>query len=347
MQRRGQAIAGPRDRGAGFACPPIIRHGPPAVPLRSLAGVFGVAQLPDLEAWAIFAKVAERGSFSEAARELGLAKTTVSKSVSRLELRMRSTLFHRTTRKLSLTETGRLSLERAMRILADGHAIEADVLEEAAVPRGLIRASILTAFGEDALAPVLPQFLGEYPDIELEIVLTDKPVDIVAEGFDLALRIGAGIDSSLRASKLNSLRRPLTAAPSLIARYGMPAHPEDIRTIPALIATHSARPTELLFRGPGGESCLIHLRQGLRINSSRALVPALVAGVGIAALPEVFLRRALDAGELIELLPDWTLEDGELFVVTPPGRARPARVRVFIEFLRRQFAAGLPVLPER
>jgi DNA-binding transcriptional LysR family regulator len=306
-----------------------------------------LAQLPDLEAWAIFAKVAERGSFSEAARELGLAKTTVSKSVSRLELRMRTTLFHRTTRKLSLTETGRLSLERAMRILADGNAIESDVLEEASVPRGMIRASVLTAFGEDALAPVLPGFLEEYPDIELELVLTDKPVDIVAEGFDLALRIGAGIDSSLRASKLYSLRRPLTAAPSLLERYGTPTHPEDIRSIPALIATHTPRPTELLFHGPDGETCLIHLRPGLRINSSRALVPALIAGAGIAALPEFFLRRPLDAGEIVEILPGWTLEDGELFVVTPPGRARPARVRVFIEFLRSNFIGVLLTAPER
>jgi DNA-binding transcriptional LysR family regulator len=306
-----------------------------------------MAHLPDLEAWAIFAKVAERGSFSEAARELGIAKTTVSKSVSRLEQRMRTTLFHRTTRKLSLTETGRLSLERAMRILADGAAIEADVLEEAAVPRGLIRATVLTAFGEDALAPVLPGFLAEYPDIELEIVLTDKHVDIVSEGFDLALRIGAGIDSSLRASRLYSLRRPLTAAPVLIERYGMPGHPSDIREIPALIASHVPRPGELLFHASGGETCLVHLRQGLRINSSRALLPALIAGVGIGALPEVFVRRALDAGDLVELLPEWTLEDGEIFVVTPPGRARPARVRAFIDFLRRQFASGVIEIPER
>jgi DNA-binding transcriptional LysR family regulator len=299
-----------------------------------------LAQLPDLEAWAIFAKVAERGSFSEAARELGLAKTTISKSISRLEQRMRTTLFHRTTRKLSLTETGRLSLERALRILADGTAIEADVLEEAAVPRGLVRMAALTAFGEDALAPVLPRFLDEYPEIELDIVLTDKPVDIVAEGFDLALRIGAGVDSSLRASRLYSLRRPLTAAPALLERYGIPRHPDDIAAIPALIATHVPRPGELLFHGPEGETCLVQLRPGLRINSSRALLPALIAGVGIAAMPEVFVRRALEAGEVIELLPGWKLEDGELFVVTPPGRARPARVRVFIEFLRRQFTAG-------
>ena len=297
-------------------------------------------QLPDLEAWAIFAKVAENGSFSRAAKELGLAKTTVSKAVSRLEQRMRTTLFHRTTRKLSLTETGRLSLERAARILADGSAIEADVLEEAAVPRGLVRAAVLTAFGEAALAPVLPQFLGTFPDIELDLVLTDRPVDIVADGFDLAIQIGSGSDSSLRASRLYSLEVPLFAGATLIERLGMPAHPRDLLDYPALIASHLPRPGELRFNGSAGETCLVHLRGGVRINSSPALVPALVAGLGIAALPEVFVRSHLRAGRVVTLLPDWSLEDGTVFVVTPPARARPARVRVFIEFLRDHFSTN-------
>ena len=129
--------------------------------------------LPDFEAWAIFAKVAEKGSFSQAASELGLAKTTVSKSISRLEERMRTTLIHRTTRKLSLTESGRLSLDRALRILADGAAIEADILEEAAVPRGQLRVSCTTGFGLNALAPALPEFLHAYPEIDLDIGFTE------------------------------------------------------------------------------------------------------------------------------------------------------------------------------
>ena len=297
-----------------------------------------MSHLPDLEAWAIFAKVAEKGSFSRAAHELGIAKTTVSKAVSRLEQRMRTTLFHRTTRKLSLTETGRLSLERASRILADGAAIEADVVEEAAVPRGLIRVAALSAFGEDVLAPVLPQFLAEYAEIELDLILTDQPVDIVAEGFDLAIQIGSGADSSLRASRLYSLRRPLTAAPALIERHGAPTHPQDLRALPALVASHVPRPDELFFDGPDGETCLVHLSSALRINNGRALVPALVAGLGFATLPEVFIRDHLEAGSVVPLLPDWSLPDGSIFVVTPPGRARPARVRVFIEFLRTHFS---------
>ena len=304
-------------------------------------------QLPDLEAWAIFAKVAERGSFSNAAKDLGLAKTTVSKAVSRLEARMRTTLFHRTTRKLSLTETGRLSLERALRILADGTAIEQDVIEEAAVPRGHVRAAALTAFGEDRLAPVLPRFLASYPDIDLELILTDKPVDIVAQGFDLAIQIGSGSDSSLRASRLYSVRRPVTAAPDLIARHGVPERCEDLRAMPALITSHVPQSEELHFVGPGGQTCAVRLNAMLRINSARALIPSLLAGQGFATVPELYILDELRRGELVELLPEWTLADGEIYVVTPPGRARPARVSVLIEFLREHFAGALPDLEQR
>jgi DNA-binding transcriptional LysR family regulator len=268
----------------------------------------------------------------------------VSKAVSRLESRMRTTLFHRTTRKLSLTETGRLSLDRALRILADGAAIEADVLEESAVPRGLVRAAALTAFGEDSLAPLLPAFLAAYPDIDLDLILTDKPVDIVAQGFDLAVQIGSGTDSSLRASRLYSLRRPVIATPALLAQYGMPQRCEDLRTIPALIGSHIPQPEELHFIGPGGETCTVRLTGALRINSMRALIPALLAGQGFAAMPEIYIRKELQSGQLVELLPEWVLADGQVFVVTPPGRARPARVRVFIEFLREHFGGGLPEL---
>ncbi len=295
-------------------------------------------QLPDLEAWAIFARVAERGSFSNAAKDLSLSKTTVSKAVSRLEVRMRATLFHRTTRKLSLTETGRLSLDRALRILADGAAIEADVLEEAAVPRGHVRVAVLTAFGEDRLAPLLPRFLAAYPDIDLELILIDTPVDIVAQGFDLAIQIGSGSDSSLRASRLFSVRRPVSAAPALIERYGMPRRCEDLAALPALIMSHLPRADELQFIGPDGQSCTVRLAAALRVNSARALLPALLAARGFATMPQTYVDEELRTGRLIELLPEWTLADGEVFVVTPPGRARPARVRVLIDFLRENFA---------
>ena len=295
--------------------------------------------LPDFEAWAIFAKVAEKGSISQAAEDLGLAKTTVSKAITRLEERMRTTLIHRTTRKLSLTESGRMSLDRALRILADGAAIEADILEEAAIPRGLIRMVTATAFGETALAPVLGAFMTAYPDIRLDISFLEGRIDIVAEGYDLAIQIGDNPDdSSLRISRLFTLRRRVAAAPSVIERYGMPAHPSDLAHYPMLIATHVPWGNALDFTGPAGEQCHVAISGALHLNSSIGLLQALLGGAGAIAMPEYFIWDALEDGRLIELFPDWTIPSAPICVVTPPGRARPARVRVLLEFLRQQFA---------
>lgn len=296
--------------------------------------------LPDFEAWAIFAKVAEKGSFSQAAEDLGLAKTTVSKAISRLEERMRTTLLHRTTRKLSLTESGRLSLDRALRILADGAAIEADILEEAAIPRGMIRMATSTAFGETALAPVLPAFMAAYPDIRLDITFTEFKVDIVAEGYDLAIQIGDNADdSSLRISRLFTLRRRVSAAPSLIERAGRPSHPSDLAHYPMLISTHVPWGREIDFTGPKGEHVLVPVSGALHMNSTLGLMHALIGGAGASAMPEYFIWEALEDGRLVDLFPDWTVPSAPICVVTPPGRARPARVRVLLDFLRQQFSS--------
>lgn len=294
--------------------------------------------LPDFEAWAIFAKVAEKGSFSQAAEDLGLAKTTVSKTITRLERRMCTTLLHRTTRKLSLTESGRQSLDRALRILQDGAAIEADILEEAAVPRGLVRLAATTGFGTRALAPVVPDFLAAYPEIELDLHLSEERVDVVSDGFDAAIQVGAGADSSLRMSRLFSYRRPVVATPSLVDTFGLPEGPEDLARFPAIIPTHVAWGRDWEFMR-GEEAVTMRMTGAYRVNNADAIVPAALAGIGIALVPEFFLWEHLNDGKLIELLPEWSIPPGPVYLVTPPGRARPARVRVLIEFLKHHFAA--------
>ncbi|WP_454884878.1 LysR substrate-binding domain-containing protein [Sphingomonas oryzagri] len=294
--------------------------------------------LPEFEAWAIFAKVAEVGSFSQAAAELGLAKTTVSKAVTRLEERMRTTLIQRTTRQLNLTESGRLCLERASRILADGVGVEAEILEEAAIPRGLIRMSTTTAFGVEALAPLLPEFLRAYPDIEIDLCLTDGKIDIVADSLDCAIRIGGLADSSLRVSRLFSFRRPLVAGPSFIARYGRPAHPSDLSVLPAIIPSHVPWGAEWEFSHPSEGSYSVSVRGPLKVNNGTAMVPSLLAGLGMATYPEFYIWDHLQEGRLEELLPEWKTAPGPIYVVTPPGRARPARVRVLLSFLREHFS---------
>ncbi len=295
-------------------------------------------RLPDFEAWAIFAKVVEKGSFREAAEELGLAKTTVSKTITRLEQRMRTTLLHRTTRKLSLTESGRLSLERALRILSDGAAIEADILEDAATPRGVVRLACTSGIGLQSLAVALPQFMRAYPEILVDLCLTEEQVDIVAEGFDVAIRIGQGGDSTLRSSRLFSFRRPLVAAPALIEDKGLPNRPDDLTRFPAIVPTHVPWGDHWEFEKPGEKPVTVCVNPALRVNNAAAMVPATVAGLGVTLIPQYFIWRELQDGTLIELLPDWAAPPAPIYLVTPPGRARPARVRVLLEFLRDYFA---------
>jgi DNA-binding transcriptional LysR family regulator len=297
--------------------------------------------MPDFEAWAIFAKVADRGSFSQAADELGLAKTTVSKAITRLEERLRTTLIHRTTRKLSLTDSGRLALERARRIASDGSDIEADILEEAAVPRGLIRFAVTTAFGVSAVAPLLPEFLALYPEIDVDLCLTDAAVDLIADNFDCVVQIGPAADSSLRISRMLSFRRVLIASPAFIERYGMPEHPRDLEHMPAIIPTHVPWGDQLRFERPG-ESCDVQVSGRMRINNATAMIPAILMGVGMSTLPIYFVWEKIRNGELVEMLPDWVLPPGSAYVLTPPGRTRPIRVRLLLEFLKHRFALLQP-----
>jgi DNA-binding transcriptional LysR family regulator len=295
-------------------------------------------QLPDLEAWAIFAKVAETGAFAGAATELALSKATVSKAVSRLERRLGERLFHRTSRRLSLTETGRVLSVRAAQILADAEAVEAEALAQSAAPRGRIRMAAPMSFGVEHVAPALPDFFHAYPEISLDLHLSDQTIDLVGGGFDLALRIAAFSDSSMVARRLCRVRRLLVGAPDYFAARGRPLHPRDLAGHACLGYSYLPSGDNWQFIGPAGEEYEIAVTGPLRANNADALMPALRAGLGVAVQPEFVVWRDLRAGRLEAVMSDWSGPLIALNIVMPPGGLRPPKVAVLIEFLVRRFS---------
>lgn len=297
-----------------------------------------MARLPDFEAWAIFAKVAELGSFSAAAEELNLSKATVSKAVSRLEERLAAPLFHRSSRKLSLTESGQLAQARASLLLAEGEAIEEAISERGAVPRGLVRLAAPMSFGIAHLGPILPLFHQAYPQVTIDLHLSDERIDLIEQGFDIALRIGQLEDSALKARRLFPVKLPLVGAPALFDRLGRPDHPRDLIRYPAFVYTHVRTPGRWHFRHPEQGELTLEVKGPFRSNNGDVLLDALVAGSGIAPLPDFLAWRCLADGRLEEVLADWSAGPvSALHVVTPPTALRPARVKVLIDFLAAAF----------
>jgi DNA-binding transcriptional LysR family regulator len=297
-----------------------------------------MTHLPDLEAWAIFAKIAEAGSFARAASELGLSKATVSKAVSRLESRLGERLFHRTSRRLSLTETGRVLSVRAAQILADAEAVEAEALAQSATPRGRVRLAAPMSFGLEQVAPALPDFLTSYPEIAIDLHLSDQVVDLVGGGFDLALRIAALTDSSMVARRLCQVRRLLVGAPSYFASRGRPSHPRELSGHACLGYSYLPSGDTWQFIGPAGEEHAVAVSGPLRANNADALTPSLRAGIGLAVQPEFVVWGDIQEGRLEAVMTGWTAPPIALNVVTPPGGPRPSKVTVLIEFLVRRFS---------
>jgi DNA-binding transcriptional LysR family regulator len=292
-----------------------------------------MAKLPDFEALAIFAKVVELRSFATAAGELAMSKATVSKAVTRLEERLGARLFNRTSRRLALTDAGHKLAERATRLLADGEAAENEALAQSVAPRGLVRLAVPMTFGVKAVAPLLPEFFQAYPEVSVDLHLSDATVDLIGEGFDAALRIARLPDSSLIARRLFTMPRYTVAAPSYLKRHGRPTHPMHLAQHKCFSYAYLSTPNIWHYTNAVGEQASVRPAGQLRANNGEAVMPALIAGLGIADLPEFIVGDAIASGEVEEILKDWKQAEGAVHLVTPPGGPRPARVEVLAEFL--------------
>lgn len=295
----------------------------------------------DLNNLMIFRKVAEVGSFSQAARELDLPKSSVSQKITLIEQDLGVRLLQRTTRRVSLTEVGERIFEAAGRILAEAEDIRAVVHHLDEEPRGLLRVTAPLDFGVEVIESLLPSFLARHPQLSLELDLSNRVVDLVSEGFDLALRATTRTlpESSLVGRPLLPIRMGLFASASWLDRHGTPIQIEQLRDVSALWFTAGGRRTPGVWRlQSGAKSVEIQVRAALRVNDMLAVTRAAVAGLGVALLPVFATSHLVHPGELVRILPDWGIDHGEIHALYPSRKHLPAKTRVFLDHLVRAFA---------
>ncbi|WP_267221550.1 LysR family transcriptional regulator [Dyella silvae] len=291
-----------------------------------------MSKLPDFEGLAMFAKVAEEGSFAAAATAMGVSVATVSRAVTRLEERLGGRLFNRTSRRLALTDYGHALAERATKICADAEEAEDFARETSSRPRGLVKLAAPLSFGTRWVAPLLPEFFRAYPEISVDLHLTDAHADLIGEGFDAALRIAVMEDSSLVARLIAPVRRFIVASPSYLSRHGRPQHPHELAAHQCVSYANRSKRDIWRFTHPGGEECTVAPTGVLRGTSVEALLPTVLAGLAVAELPEFVATPYFLDKQLEPILADWRLPEGGLYFVTPTARTRPAKVTALAEF---------------
>ncbi len=294
-----------------------------------------------LQAMQLFARVVETGSYTAAAEQLEISRALASKLVQALEDQLGVRLLHRTTRRLSLTEAGQNYYQRVAEILAQLAEAEAEAAELQLEPRGRLRVSAPMSFSILHLGAALADFQRKYPRVELELNLNDRVVDLVEDGFDLAIRIGRLADSSLVARRLAGSQIVAVAAPAYLAWHGMPSHPDDLANHNCLDYTLSPRRDEWQF-ARGEERVNVRVRGNLHVNNGDMIALAAAQGLGVALSPAFIVHDALRRGDLVRVLPEWQLPDIGVYAVYPAGRSLPAKTRSLIDFLAERFRPSAP-----
>jgi len=285
---------------------------------------------------AAFVEVVEGHSFSAAARGLGLTRSAVSRQIAGLEDRLGARLLNRTTRRLSLTEAGAVYYEHCARILADAAAAERAVADLDEAPRGLLRINAPMSFGQNHLGPAVAEFLAAHSALKVELILDDRVVDLVGEGYDVAVRIAELPPSTLIARRLAVNRRVLCAAPAYLARAGRPERPEDLTRHACLGYTYLATGNDWRFRGPDGPVG-VRIDGAISANNGDVLRQMGLAGLGILLAPTFIVGDDLRRGGLVKLLEDWVDADTGIYAVYPHSRHVSPKVRAFVDFLAARF----------
>lgn len=303
--------------------------------------------MQDLSGIAVFAAVVEEGSFTAAAEKLGQSKSAVSKQVTRLEQRLGAQLLARTTRRLNLTEVGQAYYERCRRIISEAEEAELAVTKLQDVPRGRLRVSAPLSFGIAHLAAALPDFMCAHRELSVDIDFSDRKVDLVEEGFDLAVRISVLQDSSLIAKRIAETRIVLAATPAYWEEMGRPTHPTDLVNHDCLTYTYLNAPNTWRFRDPDnpGEEISVRVKGPMTSNNGNILMQTAASGIGIVFTPTFICADAIRSGVLVTALEEYEPEPIGIYAIYPPNRHLSAKVRAFIDFLTARFSGPETMWP--
>ncbi|XUM24069.1 LysR family transcriptional regulator [Bradyrhizobium oligotrophicum S58] len=283
-----------------------------------------------------FVKVVESGSFAEAGRQLRLSRSAISKYIGELEQSLGVQLIVRTTRHASPTETGQRYFERAVSILAELDAADQAVSQSQAAPRGLLRVNAPMSFGTMRLGPVVADFMARYPELQLQIVLSDDLLDPVQDGFDVTLRIAELESSSLVARRIMPVERVICAAPAYLARHGTPDGPEELRRHTSLTYGFLLTGNQWKLTGRDGDHW-VQPAWSLCVNNAEVLRDVAIKGQGVALIPRFIAADALASGALTAILADYAAPSLALYAIYPPTRHLSVKVRLFIDFLVERF----------
>jgi DNA-binding transcriptional LysR family regulator len=291
-----------------------------------------------ISAMQVFVKVVELGSFARAAERMGLSTSACSRQVADLEAHLDTRLLHRTTRKLSLTEAGRTFHERCVQMVADGEEAELSARAGRDHPRGTVRVTCSVNFGLRHISPLLGPFLQKYPDVRIDVSLSDRMVDIVEEGFDLAIRIGDSASASVIARKLGETRMVCCAAPAYLKRRGRPATPKDLEQHDCLLYEYLNPRSEWRFIGSDGKQHHVRVHGKLQTNNGDMLAAAAAAGLGICFEPDFIVAEHVAAGRLVPILGSYAAPTAAIYAAYPSRRHLSAKVRVLVDYLAGAFS---------